>query len=159
MDLLHAELSHELAQFPDNKFPEIDKLVVGKFDSATYVKTNQFLNLLKEYYNVKLTKANQERETMVAAMTDTPEKAAAFADMKTRFENEAVTNMVEHTTDPVRIVEWNGELLQKVYPIYNYEHASRWDRSTSDPNSIHQSSNCSEQSSIRCILTLELSGL
>ncbi|MEI9921697.1 MAG: ATP-binding cassette domain-containing protein [Bacteroidota bacterium] len=119
MELLHSEISHELAQFPDNKFPEIDKLVVGKFDSATYVKTNQFLGKLKEYYNVKLSKANREREVMIAEMTSTPEKAAAFNEMKTRYENEAVINMVEHTTDPVRIVEWNGELLQKIYPIYN----------------------------------------
>jgi hypothetical protein len=121
LQLLHSELTHELEQFSENKFPEIDKLVVGKFDSATYVKTNQFLNQLKEYYNVKLTKANREREEMVVRMTDTPEKAAEYNEMRNRYENEAVTNLVEHTTDPVRIVEWNGELLQKVYPIYNMD--------------------------------------
>ncbi len=45
MELLQHELSHELQQFGEAKFPEIDRLVVGKFDSATYVKTNQFLIL------------------------------------------------------------------------------------------------------------------
>jgi len=30
-------------------------------------------------------------------------------------------NLVQHTTDPARIVEWDGELLQKIYPIYNEE--------------------------------------
>jgi len=120
--LLQTELRHELAQFPDNKFPEIERLVVGKFDSATYVKTNQFLNLLKEYYNVKLTKATREREAMIAEMTNTPEKLAAYNDMKDRYQNDAVTRLVENTTDPVRIIEWKGELLQKVYPIYADDH-------------------------------------
>ncbi len=50
---------HELAQFPDNKFPEVDRLEVGKFDSATYVKTARFLNLLKEYYTVKSSNATK----------------------------------------------------------------------------------------------------
>lgn len=119
LELLQSELRHELKQFPENKFPEIDKLVVGKFDSATYVKTNQFLNLLKEYYNVKLTKANKQREDLVAEMTNTPEKLAAYSSMKDRYQNEAVTNLVENNVSTARIVEWQGELLQKIYPIYS----------------------------------------
>ena len=122
LTLLQTELRHEVAQFPDNKFPEIERLVVGKFDSATYVKTNQFLNLLKEYYNVKLARANQEREAMITEMTNTPEKLAAYNDMKVRYQNEAVTMLVENSADPVRIIEWKGELLQKVYPIYAIDH-------------------------------------
>jgi len=122
LELLQSELRHELEQFPDNKFPEIEKLAVGKFDSATYVKTNQFLNLLKEYYNVKLTKANRAREELIAGMTNTPEKLAEFNRMKERYENEAVTNLVENNVSAVRIVEWNGELLQKIYPIYSEDH-------------------------------------
>lgn len=127
LELLQSELRHELRQFPDgdSKFPEIERLVVGKFDSATYVKTNQFLNLLKEYYNVKLTKANREREAMIAEMTNTPEKLAQFNEMKVRYQNEAVSNLVENTTSPVRIVEWKGELLQKIYPIYALDQRPR----------------------------------
>jgi ABC-type multidrug transport system ATPase subunit len=119
MELLQHELSHELEQFGEAKFPEIDRLVVGKFDSATYVKTNQFLILLKEFYNVRLAKANKEREMLTAQMTNTPEKLALFNEMKVRYQNEAVTNLVENNADPVRIIQWNGELLQKIYPIYS----------------------------------------
>jgi hypothetical protein len=121
LDLLHTELQHELEQFPDNMFPEIDKLVVGKFDSATYRETNEFLTTLSGYYNIKRTKANNEREALVSQMTDTPEKAAQFQEMRVRYQNEAVMNLVQHTSDPVRIVEWNGELIQKIYPIYDDE--------------------------------------
>jgi hypothetical protein len=120
--LLQSELRRELAQFKDNKFPEIDRLVIGKFDSATYVKTNQFLNLLKEYYNVKSMKANRDREAMMAEATNTPERMAQYNEAKIRYQNEAVTNMVENTTASVRIVEWNGELIQKVFPIYCDDH-------------------------------------
>ena len=38
------------------------------------------------------------------------------------YQNESVIQMVEHSNDPVRIVEWDGELVQKIYPIYFDEH-------------------------------------
>ncbi len=119
MDLLRNELKHELDQFPDNKFPEVDKIEVGKFDSATYVKTARFLNLLKEYYSRKSSNAIQEKETLVDSLTNTPEKLAKFNELRERYKNESVSDMVENTTSLARIVEWKGELLQKVYPIYS----------------------------------------
>ncbi len=74
---------------------------------------------MKEFYNVRPAKANKEREMLTAQMTNTPEKLALFNEMKVRYQNEAVTNLVENNTDPVRIIQWNGELLQKIYPIYS----------------------------------------
>ena len=46
----------------------------------------------------------------------------AFNNMKLKYQNESVAQLVENSSNPVRIVEWNGKLIQKVYPIYFDDH-------------------------------------
>ncbi|MEQ9593464.1 MAG: ATP-binding cassette domain-containing protein [Cyclobacteriaceae bacterium] len=122
MKLLHDEIDNELSKIGTDKFTEIDKLVPGKFDSATHQATLRFLEVLKAYYNIRSNNATAEREAMIAELTDTPEKLALYNRNRMRYQNESVTNMVENTTDPIRIFEWNGQLIQKMYPIYFDEH-------------------------------------
>lgn len=122
LQLLHDELSHELRFVGTDKFPEIDKLTVGKFDSATYQQTNKFLTVLKAYYGLRSKNAVEKREALISSLTDTPEKAALYQQNRMRYLNESVTRMVEHSTDQVRILEWDGQLVQKIYPIYFMDH-------------------------------------
>jgi ABC-type multidrug transport system ATPase subunit len=122
LDLLRSEINHELELIGDNKFPEVELLQVGKFDSAVYQKTSQFLSVLKKYYNLRLSNAVKDREAKIGRMTNTPEKLAAFNAARLRYSNESVMRMVENSNDPSRIVEWRGQLVQKVYPIYFDEH-------------------------------------
>ena len=42
-------------------FPDIEKLVVGKFDSTVYRNTLKFLTTLKQFYLVRQNKAVQEK--------------------------------------------------------------------------------------------------
>jgi ABC-type multidrug transport system ATPase subunit/uncharacterized tellurite resistance protein B-like protein len=118
MELLHSELTHEVRHVGGNPFPEVEKLTIGKFDSTTYIKAAHFLEVLKRYYNIRINNAIRDREAIVGEMTNTPEKLKAFNEMKNRYQNEAVTTLVENTAETVRIREWKGELLQKIYPIY-----------------------------------------
>jgi hypothetical protein len=55
-------------------------------------------------------------------LTDDEQKKEAYEKQKMKFQNEAVTTMVENTQTPRRIVEWDGELIQKIYPIYFNDH-------------------------------------
>jgi ABC-type multidrug transport system ATPase subunit len=121
LDLLHNELSHE-ANIVHKEIPEIDGLAVGKFDSAVYTKTNQFIKVLKDYYNIRSRHAQEDKDKLMKSLTDGDEKNAAFEKLKLKFQNDAVTKMVENTQSPLRIVEWDGELVQKIYPIYFNEH-------------------------------------
>jgi hypothetical protein len=122
LDLLHSEISHELEQVGKDRLPELDKLEPGKFDSVTYEKTRKFLSALKDFYRIKLNRAQEEQEKLRASLTDGDVKLNAYNNMKMRFQNQAVMRMVENSTDPVRIVEWNGELIQKIFPIYFEDH-------------------------------------
>ncbi|MGB4972752.1 MAG: ATP-binding cassette domain-containing protein, partial [Cyclobacteriaceae bacterium] len=125
LELIQNELRYELNKVGEDKFPQIDKLVIGKFDSATYQSTVQFVKVLKSYYQLRGNNAINEREDLIASLTDTPQKLAAYNDNIMKYKNEAVTQMVENSNDPVRILEWQGQLVQKIYPVYFDDHRPR----------------------------------
>lgn len=121
--LLKSELTNELRKIGGKElFPEIDDLEIGKMNVAVQDSTDHFLDALERYYLQRANKARSERDQMVAAMTDTPEKLEAFNEAKMKYENEAVTDMVENRNSLKKIVEWDGRLIQKEYPIYFDDH-------------------------------------
>ncbi|MFZ5970501.1 MAG: ATP-binding cassette domain-containing protein [Bacteroidota bacterium] len=125
LDLLRAELEHERLQIGTDQFSEIGYLEIGKIDSVVLGQTDQFIRVLKEYYTIRQNAAIAAREKLVASLTDTPEKAQMFQKMRMDYQNEEVTRMVENSLSLTRIIEWDGELVQKIYPIYFNEHRPR----------------------------------
>lgn len=125
LQLLHDEITWELKGVGADRLPEVENLAIGRFDSATYDKTSKFLASLKKYYNLRRSNADTAIENRRIAMTNTPEKMEAYKTMKLRYQNETVTRVVEDVDDPVHIVEWDGELIQKMYPIYFEDHRPR----------------------------------
>lgn len=122
LDLLRTEIKNELKSIGPDRFPEAELLQVGKFDSTVYVKTHTFLSTLKEYYSIRANNAMREKEKLIVSLTSTPEKEEAYKQKRLRFHNEAVADMVENSNSPTRVIEWKGELVQKVFPIYFDDH-------------------------------------
>ena len=46
----------------------------------------------------------------------------AFALARARYTNKAVSDAVRNTTSPDRILEYDGRLVQRIYPIYEDDH-------------------------------------
>ncbi len=122
LDLLRSEIKNELTYVGEDKLPDVDRLAPGKFDSAVYRNVQKFLVTLRQYYGIRNAKASDEKEKLMMEMTKTPEQKAAFEQMRLKYQNESVIRLVENSTDPVRIVEWKGELVQKIYPIFFEDH-------------------------------------
>lgn len=122
LDVLRNEIAHELQTVGEDKLPDVNKLMIGKFDSTVYQKTSHFLSVLKKYYSNRLTSASDAKENLIMKLTETPEAQVAYETMKLSYQNESVTSMVENSNDVTRIVEWRGELVQKIYPIYFNDH-------------------------------------
>jgi hypothetical protein len=129
LELLKGEIENELENVGKDKLPEVNLLVIGKFDSTVYLKTLNFLSALKSYYKARLTKASEAKEALVTKLNGTPAEKDEYENMRISYQNKAVTNMVENANDETRIVEWQGELVQKIYPIYFNDHRPRnaWD--------------------------------
>jgi hypothetical protein len=120
--VLQNEIKNELKFIGEDKFAEVDKLAIGALDSAVLQRTAMFLTHLKEYYSLKAKRVSEEKEAMVAEMTDTSVKSAQFEARRNRFVNKAVTDAVENISSPERIVEYKGTLVQKIYPVYLDDH-------------------------------------
>ncbi len=122
LDLLRSEIKNELTYVGESKLPDVDRLAPGKFDSTVYRNVQKFLVTLRQYYGIRNAKATEDKEKLMMAMTKTPEQKEEFERMRLKFQNESVNRLVENSTDPVRIVEWHGELVQKIYPIFFEDH-------------------------------------
>lgn len=125
LSLLKNEIDYELEEVGREKLPVADRLEVGKFDSAVYHQTKEFLSVLKKYYAIRSNNAKNDRDSLVAQLRNTPEKQKLYDVMRLKYTNEAVTSMVENSNDALRIVEWRGRLVQKYYPIYFDDHRPR----------------------------------
>ena len=122
LSLLKSEVSNELKFIGDDKFPEIEKLAVGKFDSTVYVKVNRFLIVLKAYYRKRSEESAATKEEMIEAATSTPEKLSRYEKQKESFVNQSVSDAVKNMNAADRIIEFEGQLVQKIYPIYADDH-------------------------------------
>lgn len=121
LTLLHTELTLE-AGVVGKGIPEIEKLAIGKFDSATYLKVNTYLKVLENYYSNRIRQAVIEKEKLMRQLNEAGGQQEAYEKRKMKYQNEAITRMVENTESATRVVEWEGELIRKIYPIYFNEH-------------------------------------
>lgn len=122
LGVLRNELEHEISIIGAGRFPELDKLAPGKFDSTAQMATARFLETLKRYYALRSRNAMETKDSLTRTMTRDQASLNNFQLMRLRYQNEAVTQTVENKTSPTRIAEFDGEIIQKIYPIYFQDH-------------------------------------
>ncbi len=120
--LLQQEIKRELAIFGPERLADVEDLAIGRFDSTVYAKTSEFLRTLKEVYSRRIQKASAEKERLIESLAATPEARLEFRRLRMRYVNAAVSDAVKNVNATDRIVEYEGELIQKIYPIYMDEH-------------------------------------
>ncbi len=116
--LVRNEIRNELTSLGQDKFPEVNDLVPARFDSTLYEKTTTFLDKLNNYYINRFNTADQKKEEKVSAMTSTPEGQEQFERFRSQYHNERVADLVKNLGETNRIVEGDGRLIQKIYPVY-----------------------------------------
>lgn len=129
LELIRREVSNEVA-YTEQNVAAVNNLVFGKFDSATYNQVAIFLESLKKFYINRYNAADQRKEKFIEDHTNTPEKAARYNHFRESYHNEAIAELVKNLTETHRIIEKDGRLIQKIYPIYKNpdpEHAIDFD--------------------------------
>jgi ABC transport system ATP-binding/permease protein len=116
--LLRSEIVEELRFVGKTDFSSLDNFTLERFDSATYDETQSFLNALKRFYIGRYNKADEKKDEKVNNMTRTPELEKAFETYRNEYQNEAISELVKNMVEPNRIIEKDGKLVQKIFPIY-----------------------------------------
>jgi ABC-type multidrug transport system ATPase subunit len=116
--LIHLEIGQELESVGKDKFTKLDMLVPEKFDSAVYRDVTNFQETLKQFYVRRFNNADQQKEKKIFELTKTPELEDKFDRYREQYHNETITELVKNTAETNRIIEMDGKLIQKIYPIY-----------------------------------------
>jgi ABC-type multidrug transport system ATPase subunit/uncharacterized tellurite resistance protein B-like protein len=117
--LLNNELSSELNRSGKYLvYKKLSNLERATYDSLAFKETSLIIAALKKYYISSYNKADKEKERKINKMTNSIEKEKAFEDYRISYQNEAISDLVRNTQEPNRIIEKDGKLIQKIFPIY-----------------------------------------
>lgn len=118
--LLRNEIRKELDKTSDiADFNAFDKLYYEKLDKEAIASVKEYINTLNEHYIDLYNMANRRRDRQITQLQQTKEEKKAFLKKKRMYHNESLTDFVKNANDLVRIVEYKGELYQKLHPIYH----------------------------------------
>jgi ABC transport system ATP-binding/permease protein len=118
LNLLYAELTREADELELKNLNWLSDLSPSKFNSEVYSQAYSFLESLKKVYVNRYNNADKRKEQKIDEMTNTPEKEAGYIHFKERYHNETITDLVKNLSETHRIIEKEGKLIQKIYPIY-----------------------------------------
>jgi hypothetical protein len=118
LTLIQKEINRELETVGADKFKESVNLVPAKFDSTVYHQTEQFLEVLKKFYINRYNAADEKKDQIIDSRTSTAKGEKEFELYKDTYQNEAIAEFVKNTAETHRIIEQDGKLVQKIYPIY-----------------------------------------
>jgi len=119
LELIRNELIKETAFLnTEQDVAWMDNLTLKHFDSLTYTRASDFLLNLRRFYIRLYNKADDEKERLIDSMTDTPEKEREYERFREQYRNEAIAEFVKNLSETHRIIEKDGKLIQKIYPIY-----------------------------------------
>ncbi len=122
LEILRIEINNELKLIGNDKFQKVDRLVIERFDSATYLNTKSFLEKLKKMYINRYNKAEEEKNNYLATLTSIPESKKALDSVKLAYQNEAIVSALLNNTSQYRVIEIDNHLIRKIYPIYFTDH-------------------------------------
>jgi hypothetical protein len=116
--LVDNEIENELKKIGREHYQYLDKLIRREFDSTTYAKTMLFLSTLKQFYINRYNKADQLKEKTINDLTKTASLEKQFENFKLSYTNDAISDLVKNTIETNRIIEKDGRLVQKIFPVY-----------------------------------------
>jgi len=118
LELIRNEIRKELSDIGHDNFKRSNDLVPDRFDSTLQKETRLFFEILKKVYVQRYNKADQEKDKKISGLTNTATAEKDFEKYKSSFQNEAIAELVRNTAEANRIIEKDGELIQKIFPIY-----------------------------------------
>lgn len=116
--VLRNEINKQLYLVGRNQFPHIDRLNLKNFDREVYVETSTFLTTLKRYYRNRHNLWSTRLDSIKNLLNDTPRGFQLQKWLRNRYYNKSLAELLEGRGKSTRIVEHNGNLYQKIYPVY-----------------------------------------
>lgn len=120
IEVLRKEISKELKSESGKivAFRDLDKLYIDKFDKDVINSVKNYLEVLNKYYVKLYNKANGLKDQLISNLQKTSEDREKFMEIKREHYNENLSELMRNSNEINRIIEYNGELFQKIDPIF-----------------------------------------
>ena len=120
LKLLRNEIKKELESESGRivKFQYLDNLYLDKLNNQNVQATKNYLTILNKYYIKLYNKANGLKDKRISNLQKTPEDREVFMDTKRKYYNESLSELLRNSNEINRIIEYKGNLFQKIDPIY-----------------------------------------
>lgn len=116
--VLRLEMGKELRALKGLRFHGIEQLQPGMVNGQVLDELDSALDMLAQHYRIQYREAEKKKEALIGQMTDTPAKKQAYFGLLDTYRNESLADIVTNRNDVNLITESNGELVQKVDPVY-----------------------------------------
>ncbi|WP_020528538.1 ATP-binding cassette domain-containing protein [Flexithrix dorotheae] len=119
LSVLRNEIFKEMALTHDEvSFDYLEKLDPERFSPKIADATQAYLDRLKKYYIDIYNKASREKDKKISLMIRTEEGKQKYNEKINNYRNESITLIVTNAQAEQRIIEYEGRLIQKIYPVY-----------------------------------------
>lgn len=116
---IKKEINSERGKRVGISFTLVDSLHPDKFNRIIAENTNIFLTQLKKYYVDAYNDTRKRKDSLQHSLTSTTKGKHQFQQSKENNQNEKIVDIVKNSQIADRIVEKDGRLIQRIYPIYH----------------------------------------
>jgi len=118
LEVLRHEMSHETRENQSMLFTAIDSLTPGRFNQPIAQRLKRYLERSRQYYIERYNIAYDARDSVLRQFSRDEASRQQLIEQKTRYHNETIARLATNSTAENRIIEYEGNLIQKIYPIY-----------------------------------------
>jgi ABC transport system ATP-binding/permease protein len=112
----YNEIKKQFIETPDLKFDPIDSLTPEKVTPEVISEALKYIDMVRKYYVAYSNQASQMKDALVSKLDG--EKSGTVLTLKNAYTNESLEEFVTNKNEQVRIIDYKGEIIQKLDPIY-----------------------------------------
>ncbi len=116
LTIVRNEIRKEMAFLPKLKFDYLDALTPDKINPDVITAALNYIELLRRYYIDYYNFADNKRNTLISKLEK--EEGNRYLSLRDKHHNEALEEFAVNKNETVTIIEYNGELIQKMDPIF-----------------------------------------
>jgi len=110
------EIRKQLIETPDLKFNYLDSLTPEKVTPEVAGEALKCVDIIRKYYVDYSKSASEMKDALVTKLNT--ENSQAFLKLRDDYANESLEEFVTNKNETVRTIDFKGEIIQKLDPIY-----------------------------------------
>lgn len=120
LEVIRNEFVEEMTHPRNSKliFSKYTQIDASNLSSTLIDEMTQYLELVRRYYVKLYNKASAEKDKYILQQQSNGKDA--YIELKRKHHNESLTEFVKNSSEVERIIEYKGNLIQKIDPIYLY---------------------------------------